>query len=412
MSKLSSSFFTTSLRVNARLSLVLFLLMLLYGILNYFNGRFQMFDLWVYYEAAEKLMVGDSPYHQAFGLSSGFYKYSPFAAYVFVPFHLISWLGTRIVFFSLIAFTLALSLPVMSRYYAQLFGFSSSKSTLAVFVVAVMIGGHVSRELLLGNVNWLLLLLLLVAFELLRRKPFFAGLLIAIALAFKPHFAVLIPWLVLRGHWRALGASVLGFGGILLLPSLAWGWQVNRIHLAEWLSAMQMHNTRLADSPNTLYGLPSNMLQTESFFLVVIMLGIAALLILGFILRHMKREKNAHPSVKLQHQFLEYSLILALIPNLVHTDTEHFMWTLPLLFVLTHGCMSAPSRERLVVGGLVILCLIPYTFATPDLWGAEISNRLERGGFLGWSNLGLIFLALSQVRRKRMEKISVQNDLK
>ena len=61
------------------------LLCLGYLALEWYNGRAQMADFRVYYDAANALLSGKTLYGKAFGVSSGFYKYSPFACIPFIP---------------------------------------------------------------------------------------------------------------------------------------------------------------------------------------------------------------------------------------------------------------------------------------------------------------------------------------
>ena len=56
-----------------------------YYALEWTNGRAQMADFRVYYDAANALLHSDTLYGKAFGVSSGFYKYSPFACIPFIP---------------------------------------------------------------------------------------------------------------------------------------------------------------------------------------------------------------------------------------------------------------------------------------------------------------------------------------
>jgi hypothetical protein len=68
-----------------RFSISVAILCIAYYILEWYNGRAQMADFRVYYDAANALIHGDTLYGKAFGVSSGFYKYSPFACIPFIP---------------------------------------------------------------------------------------------------------------------------------------------------------------------------------------------------------------------------------------------------------------------------------------------------------------------------------------
>lgn len=53
------------------------LVFVLFYLVKNIQGRFTMHDLEVDYIAAQRLLDGQPIYDQAFGLSSGLYKYSP-----------------------------------------------------------------------------------------------------------------------------------------------------------------------------------------------------------------------------------------------------------------------------------------------------------------------------------------------
>lgn len=375
-------------------SAALFALCLVFGALNIYNGRFEMRDMQVYFDAAGKLLAGESPYGQAFGLSSGFYKYSPAAALLFAPLHAVSWFAARVMFYLLISASIAWHLPRFMVRIAGQFDRSSAVTGLAIALTALTLAGHVSRELLLGNVNWLLLVVLLLAFFRMERQPYLSGVLFAFALAFKPHFAVLIPWFFLRQQFAVLIAALSALLVLFFLPAAGWGMEHNLDLLHEWLNAMRAHNQALADSPNTLYGVPSRWFGIEGSWLVLMTLSIVAVALGVWILMNWYRESLGR--LKPRHNlFLEYALILAIIPNLVHTDTEHFMWTFPLLTLFFMLLPALAMKWRVLLLAVWALCVIPYTIATPDLWGADGARWLEQSGVLGWANVVLCFAALA-----------------
>ncbi len=377
------------------LSVLLFALALGYGLLNAINGRFTMYDLQVYYDAAGQLMAGKSPYLQPFGLSSGYYKYAPIVALLFAPLHGLGWLGARLLFFGLIAASVAWYLPFFTKKVLAVHRYTMVNSVAVALGVALALFGHFSRELLLGNVNWLLMVMVLSAFFAIERKPLVSGVLLAIAIAFKPHFVVLLPWFVLRLRWVELASTLVTLVAVLVLPAAGFGWSTNLTLLAEWGSTMQQHNAALAESPNTFYGVPSRLFRWEGPLPVLLTIGLVALSVLALVLRNYWREATRNANTQ-ANMLLEFSVIMALIPNIVHTDTEHFMWTFPLLVLVAAFVVDlrAAKKARWLVAGISMVLLIPYALATPDLWGAEGSRWLEQSGVLGWANFTFIVIAL------------------
>ncbi|MBI1268222.1 MAG: DUF2029 domain-containing protein [Cryomorphaceae bacterium] len=377
--------------MNQRHVIVLSIIILLYGVLNFVNGRFDLFDFQVYYDACGKLLNGESPYQQAFGLSSGFYKYSPFAAWLFAPFHFFGWMGARVLFFLLLTAAIAVGLPWVVGKTTKIVAPVNVNAVGVLVIVGVTLGGHFSRELLLGNVNWLLFLAVFAAFILLEKKPLVAGLLIGAVLLFKPHFIVVLPWLILRKEFRVLAYTALAMLVLLLVPAPFSGWGWNLALIPEWLGAMQAHNTSLVASPNTVYAPFGGF--TSDTIVVFGLLAVIGFAVLAMMLNHFRQEKS-NADIKHANSFVEFSVILALIPNLVHTDTEHFMWTAPLIALVASYWFQSNRREKVVVGMVWLLCLIPYTLATPDIWGKDSASWLQESGVLGLSNLVFIGLGI------------------
>jgi hypothetical protein len=82
-----------------------------------------------------------------------------------------------------------------------------------------------------------------------------------------------------------------------------------------------------------------------------------------------------------------FFLIFALVPSLTHTDTEHFLFSMPLfLFILLSFEKNEKPRALYL---FLFLALIPFLFNSPDLVGKKWSLRMDEGG-LGWGNFILI----------------------
>lgn len=385
-----------------RVSILIFSLAVLFGVLNMINGRFQMRDLQVYYDAAMWLLDGESPYGKAFGLSSGFYKYSASAALLFSPLHLLGWFPARIFFFLLISFSFAFRIPQLIDWIQEQLQSNAKRNVVALLVVLSLIG-HFSRELLLGNVNWLLLIWVFSGFILLKSKPVLSGALFALALIFKPHFIIIVPWLILRREWTSITSMAVAILLLLFFPAIGWGWSDNLQFLKEWILAMQAHNASLAESANTIYGIPAKLTGIDGSSWIVLFLAVVSFLILFWMLRHFREERGDQRLVA-KNRLIEFSALLAIIPNLVHTDTEHFMWTFPMLVMLSVYWLQMKGTEKWVIGILWILALIPFAYSTPDIWGSAGARWLEQSGVLGIANIVLIVITLRVAGKYKLEK--------
>ena len=122
------------------------------------NGRFHQWDFQVYYSAAADWLSGGEVYGKSYGLSSGFYKYSLTALIPFVPFTFLSYFwASSFYYFGL----LFLVIKFIRKWSKWLRNKESYWSYIAVFwITLIFFGDHLERELFLGNINFLLLVLM------------------------------------------------------------------------------------------------------------------------------------------------------------------------------------------------------------------------------------------------------------
>ena len=89
-----------------RFVIITFLLCLGYYILETINGRAQMADFRVYYDAANAFLHNTQLYGKSFGVSSGFYKYSPFACIPFIPLAVFPYAVASVIYYLLVTFSM------------------------------------------------------------------------------------------------------------------------------------------------------------------------------------------------------------------------------------------------------------------------------------------------------------------
>ncbi|MBK8497685.1 MAG: DUF2029 domain-containing protein [Flavobacteriales bacterium] len=213
----------------------------------------------------------------------------------------------------------------------------------------------------------------------------------------KPHFVVLLPLLLMRGHARAVWTSLTTALAGLLLPVLFIGHSASMAYHHEWLGEMAKHNASLIYTGGEAY----NSVDTVYSFLhramlkyfvaapntteALVILGGIATIIGGVVLCNQKRERDlvALPS----HTVFEYFLLLALVPSITLTDTNHFLFSMPLVMLLMHHLVPRADPKWLIVAALPIL--LAYGGNWADALG-DLSDRMVHYGVLGIANLGLI----------------------
>src|SRR5689334_15868891 len=85
------------------------------------NGRFWLNDFRVYYSAAQALVNGKQVYGTPFGLDTGFYKYSPFVAMLFVPYTFLSFEVAAVIHFVILCAASILAIILLTRLIGKYF---------------------------------------------------------------------------------------------------------------------------------------------------------------------------------------------------------------------------------------------------------------------------------------------------
>ena len=220
------------------------------------NHRFWMHDYEVYYSAANSLLHGEKVYGVSYGLSSGFYKYSPFALLIFAPFSLLPFYAAKVLHFIILSVAIT-SVIILSAKIVKLHFFPDSKLAnlnLLLFLIFLPILPNVYTELHLGNINSILLLIFIIALRyLLKGKELKAGLLLALGILIKPHFIIFLPLLLFRKKFKCLFYTVAGIISGLILPAVFTGIKYNIELHRQWLTTMQLHNNSLIDGQYTIF---------------------------------------------------------------------------------------------------------------------------------------------------------------
>ncbi|MBK6831833.1 MAG: hypothetical protein IPG92_14330 [Flavobacteriales bacterium] len=94
---------------------------------------------------------------------------------------------------------------------------------------------------------------------------------------------------------------------------------------------------------------------------------------------------------------IEYFLLLALVPSITLTDTNHFLFSMPLVMLLAHHLAPRTDPKWLVV--LAVPVLLAYGGNWADALGG-LSDRMVHYGVLGIANLGLIVLGVFLLLRR------------
>ncbi|MFM1771513.1 MAG: hypothetical protein RLZZ71_655 [Bacteroidota bacterium] len=358
----------------------------LYLVLLFINHRFQLSDFNVYYGAADALMNGEQVYGKAFGLSSGFYKYSPEVLVPFLPFALLKYDIAAVLFYLLNTTIFILLLNEMKKIFFKNINWGK-QVWIYLTLTALFFGDQLERELFLGNVNALLLLLTLWSLRSIdNNEKVKAGIIYAVVLCFKIHFLILLPYFIFKKEWKVVFSTMLGLIGMAIILFICVPNRFAVLH-SQWWKAVQAHNVQLDRSPNTIY----HFIQTTLSSLNMAVIPTAAVLI-GLAITGLGYLKFIWKNIGKGFQMNEGLVLISLIPILTHTDTEHFLWAMPLILIVLLT-ISTWNKKAIRLGGVFIFLLsFPFLFNSPDLVGKALSKSLDEGG-LGLSLMLLLVLS-------------------
>ena len=358
----------------------------LYLLLLFVNHRFQLSDFNVYYGAADALINGEQVYGKAFGLSSGYYKYSPEILVPFLPFALLKYDVAAVLFYLINSGIILLLLNEFKQTFFKSYEWGR-EVWFFLIVTVLFFGDQLERELFLGNVNALLLLLTLWSVRSIENNQRAkAGLIYAVVLCFKIHFLILLPYFILKKEWKVLLYTVVGLLGMLLILFLCVPGRFVVLH-SQWLKAVQAHNVQLDQSPNTIYFVIQKVLSSLhmaviSVAAVLIGLSIAGLTYLKFIWKNIGKGFQSNEAL----------ILLALIPVLTHTDTEHFLWAMPFFLMILITVSKWNKKGKIAAGVVLFFASIPFLFNSPDIVGKGLSKQLDEGG-IGFMLILLLLLS-------------------
>jgi hypothetical protein len=373
-----------------------------FAVLEAINKRFWLHDFQVYYDASSAFFSGNQVYGITFGLGSGYYKYSPFALFLFFPLTLLPYDLAKIIYFTFLSLLIIIAVILSDRLVREKLierpGLKSCILILLLITLAFL--QHIYYELHLGNINIVLLLFSLLALHLLLKKnEWAAGLILAIAILIKPHFVILLPLLLVRRRYIAIIACISGMVFGLLIPALYTGFTNNMLLLTQWKEAMLMHNVSPVSGQDTIYSWlfrisGSNIGESGQPVFILLVLALIAMLIFIWYRFNRTRENNTPQKgiSQVKNFIFEYLVVLALIPNLTVTDSEHFLFSVPLIaWVINYLFFRSPGYQFTI---FVIVILFLYGGNLREIIGKPASMWMTATGILGLGNLLLIGMSI------------------
>ncbi len=370
---------------------VIMLMVLLAISLDLVNGRFWTSDLRVYVGAADGLVHGTPMYGLAFGESTGFFKYAPLIAIAFLPSTLLPFKVVGVAHLLVEGLALAWTVQRLERLLMRhVFGIHVTPIAGRAWLLLLLTAVLLARELHLGNINLLLLAVAVAATDrTLEKDHISAGVFFGLLWLTKPYLAFMAVPLIAQQQWRIMGIAGMSMLAGLLLPLLVLGpGNGFRAH-QEWFTAMQAHGSYL-HSPDTFSSMIERILGWSPphpglsvAIICTVAVGLFAFLRTRAVVRNVPFPVEVNTALGL-------FTALAVVPNLVITDEEHFLFSTPLIAISLAGLFKRRSPLQLI---LFCIAMLLYATRSSDLLGSVLQERTASLGVLGTGNLLLILSA-------------------
>ncbi len=355
----------------------------------------QMADFAVNSKAGTRLSWGESLYRAEDGHYQ--FKYSPFAALIYVPLAALPLPIAKVVWFGLILAASAACFLFSLRLARD----KTNPPAWLSWLPLLILGRYFLRELQLGQINALITFLLLSMTSLLAateskdapRAETGAGILWGFSVALKPYALIFLPYFIIKKKSRALIAGSASLALAFLMPALFYGlrgdWTVHR----EWIQSLSRSTPRLLTSQDnvSLLAMFTKWTGRPDLAFRLWVPSLLLLIVLMFIVVR-KGRKIENPTA------LECGLLLLLIPLVSPLGWDYTF--LSSVLVVTLICRRFIEYGR---GGRLILASV---FLIIPLSLYDILGRRLYARFMSLSIITLCFLILSAyaavLRQKRL----------
>lgn len=371
------------------------LLLALYSILQVGNNG----DFKVFLEAADTLRNGTSPYHVWFVHHNCLYLYSPFFATVLMPFTYLPDVVPNGVWMIALWFFTFRSIQLIKKLVPYAAESDWQKKLLVLIPFALTLRFWLYNIELL-QMTLFILWCVLEGYHLCTQKKYLrAGLIIALGINIKILPIVLVPYLLLRGHWKVLPPLIFFSFVMLLFPALFFGFDFNLLlHKMWWTEINPASGSQYAIEsdlgPQSLNALiPSLLMPTNGDLplqrnlfdvplpLVMTIVRAAQLLLIGFTLYFTGiRIRSAQSGI---HAAWELSYILLIVPLIFpHQQKYAFFLCLPASMYITWFLMNVynqpfrlfPKWKWKWMIALVAVSFVLMTLTTDGLIGINANQ--------------------------------------
>lgn len=193
-------------------------------------------DFHVFHDAFRAVLAGEDIYQSGVGG----YIYPPLFAVVFAPLGLLSMEHAGTVYTALNGITALVCLWLAADEAARRFSVPRERAIVpAVMLLTLAVFGDKLRiELQGGQTDLWILLCVLLSLRWIGTRPLLAGFMLGLAGNLKYQTFIMLPYLLIRGRWRALGSCLVSMAGLALSSAVVFGWSRNLGYLERAFGGM------------------------------------------------------------------------------------------------------------------------------------------------------------------------------
>jgi hypothetical protein len=393
-----------------RYSIIVFVLILTFFLVLYISPKRTRGDFDVYYTSSQNYVARAPVYVAHDGIDE--FKYSPLFALVFSPLTMLK--KTPALYVWEILNILSLYSIFYLLFRLKQMSFSAPKDLLIIVCLFALTGPYIFSNIMLGQINiFLCFLMVLTMYLEIKRKDFWAAVVLAFSLMIKFFPLLFLFYFILKRRFKLAAFTLLMVAFFLLLPSVYTGFDLNSKYLHGWFVLLK------ATPAHLLYSAKNNSLLSFYAWFFIARHDVHAVNDYNSILKPLTPEVYYFCaascfilfvaffydvfSVKYERKdsvFLDYCglFVLGLLFNpLAYLNALVFL-IVPYFFILRYLCYGQmPERHFLTIIVLVAFSFI-FNIAYSDLFFDDYMFRLIQAlKPLMWVII-LVYLSLFSVK--------------
>ncbi len=321
------------------------------------NSRLYMSDYKVYHRTAKRIVNKENIYSVK---QDGHYvfKYSTTSGIYFIPISFIPLKYAKYIYWLALTIMLCIGVNVLYKLIDNKYKIGANKNSIIILSIIAVIA-HIFRELHLGQVNMLLLVMYITLIYFLQQKSkILFALMLSISVFLKPFGLIFFPYLLIKKEYKIILTSLIFIFILALLPLLFYpNWHDFSNLYFDWINELKVELNKkqalLADGNHTVFSVFAR--YTPLKFIIVNQIiekvyQALVLIIIGAGLFIEFRKKNHNSDIVYQ-----MILLISIIPLLAFTTYNLFIFELPIILYLIYFFKDLNITQKIMV---VIGCIL------------------------------------------------------